>query len=159
MQIIFIMLCKECGKELSGKQTKYCSIACKSNDSEHHKKGYYRAKLKAVERKLELVKKKGDKCAHCGYDKNLAALCFHHKNPKEKSFLLDARAIGNRSQASIEEEAKKCILLCHNCHAEEHNPNMLISLLKKGTIKVSKRITKPSKTCINCGEKIYENLG
>ena len=26
------------------------------------------------------------KCEHCGYDANLSALEFHHKNPEEKEF-------------------------------------------------------------------------
>lgn len=30
--------------------------------------------------------KRGGKCEHCGYNKNLAVLEFHHKNPEEKEF-------------------------------------------------------------------------
>jgi hypothetical protein len=30
--------------------------------------------------------KRGGKCERCGYDVNLSALEFHHKNPEEKEF-------------------------------------------------------------------------
>ncbi len=59
----------------------------------------------------------------CGYDKNYAALEFHHKVPIEKLFQLDLRSLSNRSWDAILEEAKKCQLLCSNCHAEYHNPD------------------------------------
>ena len=58
----------------------------------------------------------------CGYSKNSSALAFHHLNPKDKSFSLDLRSLSNRKQAKIDDEVAKCILICHNCHAEIHNP-------------------------------------
>ncbi len=60
----------------------------------------------------------------CGYRRNYAALEFHHVNPEQKSFQLDARHLSNTSMESILNEAKKCILLCSNCHKEVHNPNL-----------------------------------
>ena len=30
--------------------------------------------------------KRGGKCERCGYNANLSALEFHHKNPEEKEF-------------------------------------------------------------------------
>ena len=33
---------------------------------------------------------KGGKCEICGYDKNLAALDFHHLDPNQKDFEIDA---------------------------------------------------------------------
>jgi predicted HNH restriction endonuclease len=43
-----------------------------------------------------------------------------------KSFQLDLRSLSNRRWSVITEEAKKCILLCSNCHAELHNPGCLM---------------------------------
>jgi predicted HNH restriction endonuclease len=62
-------------------------------------------------------------CKNCGYSKNHAALEFHHVDLSTKSFQLDLRSLSNRRWSVIVEEAKKCILLCSNCHAELHNPD------------------------------------
>jgi hypothetical protein len=73
--------------------------------------------------KREFVELKGGKCELCGYNRNFAALQFHHIDPKEKSIPLDARSMGNISEERLRDEIKKCQLLCANCHIEHHNPN------------------------------------
>jgi hypothetical protein len=45
------------------------------------------------------------------------ALEFHHLDPAEKQFGLAQRGMG-RSIARLRAEARKCVLLCSNCHAE-----------------------------------------
>ena len=81
------------------------------------------SKLRAINRKIQFVKKSGGKCSECGYNKNLAALCFHHINDDDsKEFGLDMRQFSNRSIETLETELKKCILLCANCHMETHYP-------------------------------------
>ena len=81
------------------------------------KKNRERKKLHR-ELKQKLVDIFGGKCVKCGYDRCPAALDFHHPNPaiKEKSVcsLIDS------SFDQAVEEAKKCILLCSNCHDEIH---------------------------------------
>lgn len=70
-------------------------------------------------RRIELIKIMGGKCAICGYNKCDAALQLHHLDPSQKEYSLSS---GNCK--SIEEdinEAKKCILVCANCHREIHN--------------------------------------
>jgi len=69
----------------------------------------------------------GGKCCKCGYDRCLAALHFHHKNPEEKKFLLSSAMWGVNSitEEDILNEIKKCDLICANCHAEYHYPNTL----------------------------------
>jgi TPP-dependent indolepyruvate ferredoxin oxidoreductase alpha subunit len=54
-------------------------------------------------RKTKLVNIKGGKCEKCGYDRNYAALSFHHRDSSLKKFTLDD-------------------LLCMNCHFSLHNP-------------------------------------
>jgi 5-methylcytosine-specific restriction endonuclease McrA len=66
--------------------------------------------------KQQLVEQAGGKCKLCGYDRCLNALQFHHLDPSQKCFGLD-RGI-TRSYEQSAEEAKKCVLLCANCHAE-----------------------------------------
>ena len=65
---------------------------------------------------------KGGKCSRCGYDKCEAALQFHHLNPDEKEFTLSKINLNdsNFTFETLLKEADKCILLCANCHAEEH---------------------------------------
>ena len=118
--------CKICGNLLNGRQTVYCSIFCKNSDHQSYKS----QKKRGLERKISLVKKLGGKCSRCGYAINIAALAFHH-NKGQKQFQLDVRSLSNRRVDKINSEVLKCILLCSNCHAEEHNPTLTISELLK----------------------------
>lgn len=74
--------------------------------------------------KMELISTRGSKCAVCGYGKNLSALHIHHIDPTTKSLSLDARSLGNVSMKRILAEFEKCTVLCANCHAELHNPDL-----------------------------------
>jgi hypothetical protein len=67
--------------------------------------------------KATLVMEAGGRCRLCGYDKHLEALQFHHSDPKKKAFGLSLRGV-TRSMRALREEARKCVLLCANCHAE-----------------------------------------
>jgi transposase len=64
-----------------------------------------------------LVEDAGGRCAVCGYSRCIAALEFHHLVPAEKSFSLSHRGVA-RSLEKARAEARKCALLCANCHAE-----------------------------------------
>lgn len=68
----------------------------------------------------------GGKCSKCGYSKCLAALQFHHIDPKNKKFgITNALRKNTKNQFTkqeILEECNKCILLCSNCHFELHYP-------------------------------------
>ena len=73
---------------------------------------------KTRRKNVALIKEEaGGKCCICGYNKCIAALDFHHLDPNSK----EGGVIG--TTASLEkqrEEAKKCILVCANCHREIH---------------------------------------
>lgn len=73
-----------------------------------------------MERKKKLIELMGGKCEKCGYNKCAAALDFHHKDPSQKEFDIGTK---NVCFSKIVLEAKKCSLLCSNCHREEHNKN------------------------------------
>jgi len=68
-----------------------------------------------------LVQKLGGACYVCNYSKCNAALDFHHKDPNEKDFAI-SRYIG-KTEEEINLELTKCVLLCANCHFEEHHSN------------------------------------
>lgn len=121
--------CIICGTLLRGKQTRFCSSACKNK----YHQSYPSQKDRGLTRKLKLIKAAGSCCSICGYRKNLAALAFHHTDSAEKDFKLDMRSLSNRGLKSVLAELDKCILVCHNCHAELHNPHLnLDSLLWAG---------------------------
>jgi hypothetical protein len=67
--------------------------------------------------KRTLVAEAGGCCAACGYDRCVAALQFHHLEPARKQFALSTNGV-TRSLARARVEARKCVLLCANCHAE-----------------------------------------
>ena len=58
----------------------------------------------------------GAKCSVCDYNKVQSALQFHHKNPEDKKEKIAVWAGYDKHKDSIEEELKKCILVCSNCH-------------------------------------------
>ena len=102
-------ICKICGNEYEYDRTKghsrdICNT-CRQN---------YRKKLL----KQRAVKYKGGKCQICGYDKCENALVFHHLDPKQKDFAIGQKY--NLGWPQLKKELDKCILLCANCHAEEH---------------------------------------
>lgn len=61
----------------------------------------------------------GGECNKCGYNQCIAALDFHHKNPKEKDFNI-SKYKSSDNWDKIKPELDKCILLCANCHRELH---------------------------------------
>ena len=67
--------------------------------------------------KEKLVKEFGGKCMICDYSKYVGALEFHHLNQKEKEFGIADKGLSRAYQILLE-EAKKCILVCSNCHKE-----------------------------------------
>jgi transposase len=71
-----------------------------------------RRKIKEI-----LVQEAGGACAICGYDDWIGALQFHHRDPAAKEFGISGAGI-TRSLDRARVEARKCVLLCSNCHAE-----------------------------------------
>lgn len=119
-------VCCICESELSGQQKKFCSNKCKAKLKNNKYQNYAAQQLRGSSRRLELIKMYGGKCQICGYARNSAGLCFHHQDPKLKKFRLDVRNCSNRSWKSLMDEAKKCDLLCHCCHAETHFPEQAL---------------------------------
>jgi transposase len=88
-------------------------------------RGYYRCKRCRSEavvkrrRKMKqtLVEEAGGACRVCGYRRNARALHFHHLEPSLKRHELNAKGVA-KALEKLRAEARKCILLCANCHAE-----------------------------------------
>jgi hypothetical protein len=63
-----------------------------------------------------LVEEAGGCCAVCGYDRCIVCLTFHHVDPAKKLFSINMGM--GKSIATFRAEAKKCVLVCANCHGE-----------------------------------------
>ena len=90
----------------------------------------YLAKATSIRRlrlKKELVGFKGGKCKICGYSRCLVALDFHHIDESKKEFELSQRDL-TRTWKKIVDEARKCVLLCSNCHREVHSGLVVLDM-------------------------------
>jgi hypothetical protein len=81
-----------------------------------------RCRVEAVARrrrrvKHTLVAEAGGACRLCGYSRCVAALHFHHLDRTQKTLPVSLAGV-TLSIDFMRAEAKKCILLCSNCHAE-----------------------------------------
>jgi len=165
------LTCVICEKKLNGNRTKFCGVECvnkyrKLPYNEYKRNSYHRQSEKHKERKFKLISLRNNKgCEKCNYNKNIAALDFHHIDSSTKLFKLDARNLSNRRWESILKEFEKCEILCANCHREEHFPelellcaNDYINLFDSNNSKneilkcvdCGVDVTKKSKRCSNC---------
>ena len=89
------------------------------------RRGYYRCKRCRSEavvkrrRKMKqtLVEEAGGACRVCVYRRSARALHFHHLKPSLKRHALNAQGVA-MALDKLRAEARKCVLLCANCHAE-----------------------------------------
>ena len=122
---------------------------------------YEAQKERGLKRKYEIIQERGGSCELCGYNKNMAALEFHHKDPNEKDFGIDMRTFSNTKLETLKLELDKCKLLCANCHREIHNQELMldnIPNLLKEVDKVS--FSNPhGQVCPECGERFPKSKG
>ena len=105
--------CRHCGETRKSKFSAGRFTSCKKCRSRRQVDRYISYKQKAIEYK-------GGECIHCGYNKNIAALDFHHRDPQKKD--PDWKLLRHRKFETILRELDKCDLVCKNCHAELHYP-------------------------------------
>ena len=77
----------------------------------------YNYLIREFTKKVIISRKKNGKCAHCG-SKNF--LEFHHLDPTVKEGAVGKMWYDGKSKKELLNEINKCILLCHNCHVQEH---------------------------------------
>ena len=73
-------------------------------------------------------------CQKCG-EQRLYLIQFHHIDPSTKEFDVSTN-VSYKKRDKCEEEVKKCVCLCSNCHDEFHyfygaHPNDPVNALKK----------------------------
>ena len=69
-------------------------------------------------KKQALIDHFGDMCHDCHETFPPCCYDFHHVNPLEKKFELAPRMDAGLN--TLMEEAKKCVMLCSNCHRVRH---------------------------------------
>lgn len=79
--------------------------------------------VKAIEKAKWYIFKATLKCTNCGFS-HVACMDFHHEDPTTK---IDSvhRLINNGQFDLAQEEMKKCIVLCANCHRIHHHEERL----------------------------------
>ena len=87
----------------------------KSSQTEYQKK--WRAAKRDKNRERLNGYKLARGCNRCGYKKHPAALDFHHTDPSTKTSAV-TRLVWC-SWERVMQEARKCEILCANCHREE----------------------------------------
>jgi DNA-directed RNA polymerase subunit RPC12/RpoP len=118
--------------------------------------------MRSLKRKTHLINLRGGACEICGYNKNLAALEFHHIDREQKESQLDSRTLSNSNMEWIMEEFEKCMVLCANCHRELHSPDLMIEdvyeRIKNFDLERSNKwikLAEPKKyNCSDCGCEI-----
>ena len=113
--------CKVCGEE----EPKNFWPKMKTTCRKCHGKDIAKRLADAREFAIEY---KGGKCEHCGYNKCRSALEFHHKDPTQK----DPQGLRAIKKERLIAEVDKCILLCANCHREEHEKLRIGSVAEPG---------------------------
>jgi hypothetical protein len=105
--------------------------------------------------KRRLVEAFGGSCGICGYNKCDKSLDFHHIDEEEKEFNLSARI---KKWERLVKEAKKCVMLCANCHREVHaGVTKLPNDIKRFDRHYEEyRIPKEQKHCIDCNMEITD---
>lgn len=86
--------------------------------------------------KRSLVDQFGGKCQQCGYHRCMRALQFHHADGSEKQDW--SGKTGRASTKEIKAHPERFILLCSNCHFEEHERIARENILYS--------------TCLRCGD-------
>ena len=73
--------------------------------------------------KRKCLEYKGSCCSKCGYSKCIGALEFHHLDPNKKAFAPSKFRHTSfiKNDTVIKKELDKCIVLCSNCHRENHS--------------------------------------
>jgi hypothetical protein len=87
-----------------------------SLESQRRQKNKIRARNRAL-----LQEMFGRRCAHCHQAYPFSVFDYHHIDPTQKKKAI-SRMIPYASAERLREEAKKCIMLCANCHRLHHHP-------------------------------------
>jgi hypothetical protein len=112
--------CSICGrtKVKRRKQGKQYQCLTAANRNRNRKQYRYTKRLRIAKKEF-VIDYLGGKCILCGYSKCQRALHCHHVDETTKD--MDRHSLTTLAYSKLEEELKKCVLLCSNCHMEVHD--------------------------------------
>lgn len=92
-------------------------------------KKYYQDKAAKRKRELNIWFKELKSKLKCGKCPENDSICldFHHRNPKEKKFIILHMVRDGFSKSMILEEIAKCDVLCANCHRKHHRDEFMLA--------------------------------
>lgn len=99
-------------------ETRKCIVCGQEIGTRRKRCGNCNTRIRRIRCKMIAVKYMGGRCVECGYDHNIAALEFHHKDPVEKDFNIGS--VAHKAWKTIQQELDKCVMLCSNCHRIKH---------------------------------------
>jgi hypothetical protein len=115
----------------SGYRRKTCSACLSARFREQNPEARKRITQKSKEAynkripfyKIKLMQEIGQtSCKDCGFD-DYRAIHFHHRDKATKKFSISWALVHHYGFENLLEEAKKCDVLCPNCHRLEHFNN------------------------------------
>lgn len=115
-------ICNKCGIEKDikffAKNGKSTRSYCKECEAARARENYQKTQ--------DYIRKIKTKCYICGYDKNPAALEFHHPDDNKDTEIakLASKSWSMPLKEKIDNEISKCIILCANCHRENHHKEL-----------------------------------
>ena len=103
-----------------GRRRTVCRV-CRNKDAKSWRKQAASVINKKVKdrykaKKSYWIERMGGKCSDCGVSYPDPVYDLHHLDPSEK----EGPVCFTKSDAKIEKEIKKCVLLCANCHRIRH---------------------------------------
>lgn len=107
------------------------------------------AKRRRILRRVLALKIKGVKCIKCGYNKNISVMNFHHPNGRD---IEHGKVIQRLGWEDFLKEIDKCVVLCSNCHQEEHHPELNIKDYDDEFLGFDIK----REYCIVCGKELFE---
>lgn len=66
-------------------------------------------------------------CRRCG-ERQASKLVFHHPEPTAKDEAIGAMVANSRDFSAVKSEARRCVVLCANCHRKEHDSTTLLDV-------------------------------
>ena len=111
--------------------------------------------------KRRLIEAFGGACGICGYSRCQSSLVFHHLDPNEKDFSITGKRVAGWRGIAV--EARKCVMLCANCHGEVHAGVTAVPdtcrrfdehFAAYDGLDVHRR--RPRRTCLRCGSVVSQ---
>lgn len=101
------------------KEVNKCKLLCKNCHHEFH--STEKETIYKNSKKIYLDFKNSSGCEKCGYNKCNDSLTFHHIEDKIMKICGCRTSNIDKIKQNIINELNKCIILCQNCHTEEHS--------------------------------------